>query len=233
MKFRMRRRLSDRTRPVACLYNNIWNLWSNGRYGFDTWRTRPMSGAYIAKFVYDLTYSMAACCIWCGLISKAYAQCPPRCYHPLPPSGPSPQTQTIFDPPPLIDIPDLSGPITIPRDDPPHIEVRPDPPALSVTPSDHWGALALNTTSSGSPGYGYSYNYSSNQAAAQSALQRCPGACRIVTQFRGCIALASDDSGAWGWSEGSSAAQARRRALTRCEEHSTDCEVRFAICNSD
>jgi len=89
------------------------------------------------------------------------------------------------------------------------------PPAI-------WGALAISGTSTA---YGYSYDFPSQEAANATALQQCNSSlkgkrdCQVRSTFsRNCIALATSDDGAWGYSApyGDLVAD-DRDALTRCQ----------------
>jgi hypothetical protein len=68
-----------------------------------------------------------------------------------------------------------------------------------------WGALAVSNSTTN---YGYSYDYPSGEAANAAALQSCNSTmkgkrdCKVRSTFSGnCIALATSDDGAWGFSK--------------------------------
>jgi hypothetical protein len=100
-----------------------------------------------------------------------------------------------------------------------------------------WGALAISTSSTV---YGYSYDFPSQEAANTAALDRCNSGlkgkrdCQVRSSFsRNCIALATSDDGAWGYSAtyGDLVAD-DREALGRCQNGGgKSCTTVLAYCS--
>lgn len=100
-----------------------------------------------------------------------------------------------------------------------------------------WGALAISRSSAI---YGYSYDFPSQEAANAAALEHCNSGlkgnrdCQVRSTFsRNCIALATSDDGAWGYSApyGDLVAD-DRDALTRCQNGGgKSCTTVLAYCS--
>lgn len=100
-----------------------------------------------------------------------------------------------------------------------------------------WGALAISGSSTA---YGYSYDYPSQEAANAAALEHCNSSlkgkrdCQVRSSFsRNCIALATSDDGAWGYSAtyGDLVAD-DREALGRCQNGGgKSCTTVLAYCS--
>jgi hypothetical protein len=112
-----------------------------------------------------------------------------------------------------------------------------DQPAQPAGPPAIWGALAISSSSNA---YGYSYDFPSQEAANASALQSCNSVlkgkrdCQVRSSFaRNCIALATSDDGAWGYSApyGDLVAD-DRDALGRCQNSGgKTCTTVLAYCS--
>lgn len=100
-----------------------------------------------------------------------------------------------------------------------------------------WGALAISRSSTA---YGYSYDYPSQDAANAAALEQCNSSlkgkrdCEVRSAFaRNCIALATSDDGAWGYSAtyGDLVAD-DRDALSHCQNSGgKSCTTVLAYCS--
>ena len=100
-----------------------------------------------------------------------------------------------------------------------------------------WGALAISGSSNA---YGYSYDFASREAANAAALEHCNSSlkgkrdCQVRSTFSSnCIALATSDDGAWGYSAtyGDLVAD-DREALGRCESGGgKSCSTVLAYCS--
>jgi hypothetical protein len=100
-----------------------------------------------------------------------------------------------------------------------------------------WGALAISRSSNA---YGYSYDYPSQEGANAAALEHCNSGlkgkrdCQVRSTFaRNCIALATSDEGAWGYSAtyGDLIAD-DRDALTHCQNSGgKSCTTVLAYCS--
>jgi hypothetical protein len=112
-----------------------------------------------------------------------------------------------------------------------------DQPRQPAGPPAVWGALAISRSSTA---YGYSYDFQSQEAANAAALEHCnsglkgKGDCQVRSTFaRNCIALATSDDGALGYSAtyGDLVAD-DRDALSHCQNSGgKSCVTVLAYCS--
>ncbi len=98
------------------------------------------------------------------------------------------------------------------------------------------GALAIDSNQGSA--YGIAYDYPTMNDARARALYECGSGCTVVLTFpSGCGAYAIDQaagSTVYGWSNESTEAQAKNRALSNCRSHGgRQCMIRAWGCNSN
>ena len=91
------------------------------------------------------------------------------------------------------------------------------------------GALAIGAC-------GFAYDYAQDDAAAQAALGKCAGGCKVVPVRRACGAIAIDvrnACGAHGYAVAARLGQAQNTALRHCYQHGgKDCVIRAWACDA-
>ena len=94
------------------------------------------------------------------------------------------------------------------------------------------GALAIGSCGA----YGFAYDYKQTAAAAQAALGKCAGGCKVVPVRRACGAIAIDGRnvcGAHGYAVAPRLGEAQNTALRQCYEHGgKDCVIRAWACDA-
>jgi hypothetical protein len=94
------------------------------------------------------------------------------------------------------------------------------------------GALAVG----GCGAYGFAYDYTQQAAAAQAALAKCAGGCKVVPVRRACGAIAIDGRnacGPHGYAVAARLGQAQNVALRHCYQHGgKDCVIRAWACDA-
>jgi serine/threonine-protein kinase len=102
-------------------------------------------------------------------------------------------------------------------------------PALAM--ADSYGAISYSPTTKS---YGWSHDYNSQREAENAANEACydrADDCQVAVWFRdACGAVAAGDRG-WGADWGNNKRQARRKALSQCEEVSGNCQIIHAQCS--
>jgi len=103
------------------------------------------------------------------------------------------------------------------------------------------GALAIAQGPRGTWAYGTANNQPSIEDAVMVAMDYCRNndlgikGCKIVTTFANtCIAVAIENDGegnAYGWATNESLKTARRIAMTRCLERTSECSIRKSYCD--
>ena len=83
------------------------------------------------------------------------------------------------------------------------------------------GALAIGACGA----YGFAYDYAQEDAAAQAALGKCAGGCKVVPVRRAC--------GAHGYAVAARLGQAQNTALRHCYQYGgKDCVIRAWACDA-
>ena len=94
------------------------------------------------------------------------------------------------------------------------------------------GALAVGKCGA----YGFAYDYSQEPAAAQAALGKCAGGCKVVPVKRACGAIAIDGRnacGAQGYAVAPRLGLAQNAALKNCyQDGGKDCVIRAWACDA-
>ena len=94
------------------------------------------------------------------------------------------------------------------------------------------GALAIGSCGA----YGFAYDYGQETTAAQAALAKCAGGCKVVPVHRACGAIAVDARnacGAHGYAVAARLALAQNIALRHCYQHGgKDCVIRAWACDA-
>jgi hypothetical protein len=94
------------------------------------------------------------------------------------------------------------------------------------------GALAIGSCGA----YGFAYDYAKEAAAAQAALGKCAGGCKVVPVRRACGAIAIDARnacGAHGYAVASRLGEAQNIALRHCYQYGgKDCVIRAWACDA-
>ena len=94
------------------------------------------------------------------------------------------------------------------------------------------GALAIGVCGA----CGFAYDYAQDDAAAQAALDKCAGGCKVVPVRRACGAIAIDvrnACGAHGYAVAARLGQAQNTALRHCYQHGgKDCVIRAWACDA-
>jgi len=94
------------------------------------------------------------------------------------------------------------------------------------------GALAIGTCGA----YGFAYDCGQETAAAQAALAKCTGGCKVVPVRRACGAIAIDGRqvcGAYGYAVAAKLGAAQNMALRHCYDHGgKDCVIRAWACDA-
>jgi hypothetical protein len=102
----------------------------------------------------------------------------------------------------------------------------------NIGPAQSAGAIAIGTCGA----YGFSYDYKQPAAAAQAALSRCAGGCKVVPVRRACGAIAVDAHnacGAHGYAVAPRLGEAQNTALRQCYEYGgKDCVIRAWACDA-
>ena len=84
--------------------------------------------------------------------------------------------------------------------------------------------------------YGFAYDYAQDDAAAQAALGKCAGGCKVVPVRRACGAIAIDvrnACGAHGYAVAARLGQAQNTALRHCYQYGgKDCVIRAWACDA-
>lgn len=93
------------------------------------------------------------------------------------------------------------------------------------------GALAIGKCGA----YGFAYDYPQEPAAAQAALSKCAGGCRVIPVKRACGAIAIDGHNACaaqGYAVAPRLGLAQNTALKNCyQEGGKDCVIRAWACD--
>jgi hypothetical protein len=104
--------------------------------------------------------------------------------------------------------------------------------AGGMAASDAAGALAVGTCGA----YGFAYDYKQESAAAQAALGKCAGGCKVVAVKRACGAIAIDGHkpcGPHGYAVAPRLGIAQNSALRQCyESGGKDCVIRAWACDA-
>src|SRR5262245_2763175 len=94
------------------------------------------------------------------------------------------------------------------------------------------GALAIGACRA----HGFGYDYAQDDAAAQAALGKCAGGCKVVPVRRACGAIAIDARnacGAHGYAVAARLGQAQNTALRHCYQYGgKDCVIRAWACDA-
>jgi Domain of unknown function (DUF4189) len=94
------------------------------------------------------------------------------------------------------------------------------------------GALAIGACGA----YGFAYDYAQEATAAQAALAKCSGGCKVVPVRRACGAIAIDGRnacGAHGYAVATRLGEAQNTALRQCYQHGgKDCVIRAWACDA-
>jgi hypothetical protein len=94
------------------------------------------------------------------------------------------------------------------------------------------GALAVGACGA----YGFAYDYAKEPAAAQAALAKCKGGCKVVPIRRACGAVAIDGRnacGAHGYAVSGTLGDAQNTALRHCYQYGgKDCVIRAWACDA-
>lgn len=94
------------------------------------------------------------------------------------------------------------------------------------------GALAVGACGA----YGFAYDYKQESAAAQAALGKCAGGCKVVPVKRACGAIAIDGHSAcraYGYAVAVRLGLAQNTALRQCYENGgKDCVIRAWACDA-
>jgi hypothetical protein len=94
------------------------------------------------------------------------------------------------------------------------------------------GALAIGNCGA----YGFAYDYKQEAAAAQAALGKCAGGCKVVQVKRACGAIAIDGHNACkahGYAVAPRLALAQNSALQQCYQYGgKDCVIRAWACDA-
>ena len=94
------------------------------------------------------------------------------------------------------------------------------------------GALAIGVCGA----YGFAYDFAQEAAAAQAALAKCAGGCKVVAVRRACGAIAIDGRnvcGAHGYAVAARLGQAQNVALRHCYQHGGEhCVIRAWACDA-
>jgi len=102
----------------------------------------------------------------------------------------------------------------------------------SIAASDAAGALAIGKCGA----YGFAYDYKQEPAAAQAALGKCAGGCKVVPVRRACGAIAIDGRnvcGAHGYAVAPRLGAAQNAALRSCyQDGGKDCVIRAWACDA-
>jgi hypothetical protein len=102
-------------------------------------------------------------------------------------------------------------------------------PKRSQGDTAYFAALAIGHNNS----WGEASGYPNRQQAEDAALRNCREQgknCKVQAWSNDCLALARDAGKAAGWAWGGSRAEAERKAISFCEEHSACCSVATAYC---
>jgi hypothetical protein len=98
--------------------------------------------------------------------------------------------------------------------------------------SEAAGALAVGACGA----YGFAYDYKQEAAAAQAALGKCAGGCKVVPVRKACGAIAIDGHkpcGAHGYAVAARLGPAQNSALRQCyEQGGKDCVIRAWACDA-
>ena len=94
------------------------------------------------------------------------------------------------------------------------------------------GALAIGACGA----YGFAFDYEKEAAAAQVALGKCAGGCKVVPVRRACGAIAIDGRnfcGAHGYAVATRLGEAQNIALRHCYQYGgKDCVIRAWACDA-
>ncbi len=94
------------------------------------------------------------------------------------------------------------------------------------------GALAIGACGA----YGFAFDYAKEAAAAQAALGKCAGGCKVVPVRRACGAIAVDGRnfcGAHGYAVATRLGEAQNTALRHCYQYGgKDCVIRAWACDA-
>src|SRR5262245_4588788 len=94
------------------------------------------------------------------------------------------------------------------------------------------GALAIGACGA----YGFAYDYGQEAAAAQAALGKCAGGCKVVPMRRACGAIAIDGRNACkahGYAVATRLGEAQNTALRQCYQYGgRDCVIRAWACDA-
>jgi hypothetical protein len=94
------------------------------------------------------------------------------------------------------------------------------------------GALAVGSCGA----YGFAYDYQDDAAAAQAALGKCSGGCKVVPVKKACGAVAIDGRSAcraYGYAVAIRLGLAQNTALQQCYENGgKDCVIRAWACDA-
>ncbi len=85
-------------------------------------------------------------------------------------------------------------------------------------------------------GWGEAQGYQSRKDAEDAALEGCrerDKGCKVQIWTNDCLAFATGEKGAAGWSWGSSLHEAREKAIGFCEAHAACCNVQASYCADD
>ena len=94
---------------------------------------------------------------------------------------------------------------------------------------DAYGALAYNADTGRT---GWSWNFESKDSAQKAALQTCGTGCKVVFWFQnGCGALAFARNGNYAWAWDESEKGAVKKALDKCEEVASGCQLNKSVCS--
>ncbi len=102
----------------------------------------------------------------------------------------------------------------------------------SVAAGQAAGALAIGSCGA----YGFAFDYKQEAAAAQAALGKCAGGCKVVPLRRACGAIAIDGGnacGPHGYAVAARLGMAQNSALRQCYEYGgKDCVIRAWACDA-